>query len=210
MLTKNEKELFAKTLQFVSKTLINKAVDSQTIEAYWFVLADEFNSIKEFQEATKKILKTWAYSYLPKPANFIEMKNNNKKQDLEIIALKAYVGCKNVAVRFGVYADFEFEDKIIHDVITFAFGSWKNFHDKVAYKDSDDTWAKKEFIKAYINFAKRGVIEYKKLDGYLTENKLIKVKCNYQVPKTEFKEIAYKKNKFFQKINQLANNVRVA
>ncbi|BCD59616.1 MULTISPECIES: hypothetical protein [unclassified Nitratiruptor] len=174
---------FAKILQFVSRSVTGDSLSDDVLESYWFVLQDEFSSTREFGEAAKKLLKSWNYSYMPKPAHFIQALQN--ETDLDLIANKAYTTAKATAINIGVYENIEFDDPFIAETIFTLFGSWKEFHDHVAYFNSDDTWIKKDFVDAYKRIAKAGNIRGTKLVGYLKsdfkEPKLIH--CDYLPPK---------------------------
>lgn len=173
---------FAKIMQLVSRSITGAALDDDVLEAYWFVLADEFESTQELGSVAKKLLGSWSYSYMPKPAHFIEAKSNST--DIEAIAHKAYNTAKEAAISVGVYENIEFGDQFIAETILTLFGSWKEFHDKVAYFDSDDTWIKKDFIDAYKRIAKAGRVRDAKLVGYLkSEFKNPKlIDCDYEAP----------------------------
>ena len=179
---------FAKIMQFVSRSVTGNALDDDVLEAYWFVLADEFDSTKELGSVAKKLLGSWSYSYMPKPAHFIEASKN--ATDIEAIAHKAYNTAKEAAIRVGVYENIEFSDPFIAETILTLFGSWKEFHDKVAYFDSDNTWTRKDFIDTYKRIAKAGKVRGTKLIGYLKsdfkEPKLIA--CDYEPPKAKVQE----------------------
>jgi len=174
---------FAKIMQLVSRCITGDALDDDVLEAYWFFLAKEFDTMQEFEDAADKIGRSWEYSYMPIPGHFIKAKNS--VADIEAIAHKAYNTAKDAAIRVGVYENIEFGDPFIAETILTLFGSWKEFHDKVAYFDSDDTWIKKDFIDAYKRIARAGKVRDAKLMGYLKSDfkdpKLIA--CDYEAPK---------------------------
>lgn len=125
---------FAKIMQFVSRSITGAALDDDVLEAYWFVLADEFESTQEFGSVAKKLLCSWSFGYMPKPAHFIEAAQGT--EDYELIATKAYNKAKEAAISYGVYHNLEFDDPFIAETILTLFASWKEFHDQVAYLDS--------------------------------------------------------------------------
>jgi len=179
---------FAKIMQFVSRSITGAALDDDVLEAYWFVLAEEFDTTQELGNVAKKLLSYWSFGYMPKPAHFIEAKKS--AANLEEIAHKAYNTAKSAAIHVGVYENIEFGDPFIAETILTLFGSWKEFHDKVAYFDSDDTWVKKDFIDAYKRIARAGKVRDAKLMGYLKSDfkdpKLIA--CDYEAPKAKIQE----------------------
>ncbi len=179
---------FAKIMQFVSRSITKTALDDDVLEAYWFFLAQKFDTMQEFKEAAANVGGSWEYGRMPEPAHFIEASKN--ATDIEAIAHKAYNAAKEAAIRVGVYENIEFSDPFIAETILTLFGSWKEFHDKVAYFDSDDTWIKKDFIDAYKRIAKAGNVRDAKLIGYLRsdfkEPKLIA--CDYEAPKAKIQK----------------------
>ena len=179
---------FAKIMQLVSRSVTGAALDDDVLEAYWFVLADEFDSTKELGSVAKKLLGSWSYSYMPKPAHFIEAAQGS--ENYELIATKAYGKAKEAAISYGVYHNLEFDDPFIAETILTLFGSWKEFHDHVAYRDSDDTWVKRDFIRIYKAIAKNGQTSGKKLIGYLQEEftSPIQIFCDYEPPKTNIQQ----------------------
>ena len=154
---------FAEILQFVSRSITGEGLPADVIESYWFVLADEFETPREFGEVAKQVLKTWPNGYMPKPAHFIQA----TRMDLELIAEQAYNSAKIAAIRYGVYKNIEFEDKAIETTIATLFLSFKEFHDRVAFIDSDDIWIKKDFIRTYKAVVKNKALKPIKLIGYL-------------------------------------------
>ncbi|BCD61731.1 hypothetical protein NrS5_27 [Nitratiruptor phage NrS-5] len=182
MLQDGDKKIFAATMIAMGKSF-GVDIDKDVIKLYWEVLQDEFEDMGEFKKAAAKLLKSWSYSYMPKPAHFIQALQN--ETDLELIANKAYTTAKAAAIQIGVYENIEFNDHFIAETIITLFGSWKEFHDSVAYFDSDDTWIKKDFITTYKRIAKAGNVRGTKLVGYLKsdfkEPKLIH--CDYIPPR---------------------------
>ncbi|NPA64465.1 MAG: hypothetical protein GXO16_05780 [Epsilonproteobacteria bacterium] len=155
-------EKFSAYLAGIAMTF-DKTLDPMQINLYFEVLKDEFETFAEFKVAADNLLKTWFYSYMPKPAHFIQA----TQMDLELIAEQAYSAAKTAAIRHGVYKNIEFEDRAIETTILTLFTSWKEFHDRVAYIDSDDTWVKKDFIRTYKAIVKNKALKPIKLIGYL-------------------------------------------
>jgi len=197
-----DKAKFAEILQFVAVGIIGKKLNDIEIMAYYFALADEFENIEEFKTSAKKVIKSWNYSYMPKPAHFIQTKYPSDAE-VKDIALKAYNLAKEVTINAGVYTSPDFEDPLIADVIRTICSGWFEFHNSVAYPDSDDTWIKKAFVESYIGRIKNKKVEGVKLVGYLNP-KPLKVECNYIIPLKKTKAIANNTNKTMQNIKNLA------
>ena len=198
-----EFENFAKHIAGVGLSF-DKELKPEQILIYWEVLKEEFESIEDFKKAVAKLLKSWRYSYMPKPAHFIEAAQDT--EELELIALKAYNKAKETAIAYGVYKNLEFDDPFIAETILTLFGSFKEFHDNVAYADSDDTWVKRDFITLYKKIAKNQKVSGKKLIGYLQKNfsEPIVIHCDYVPPRArqKYQEIALK-------VKELLPNKRV-
>lgn len=205
---------FAQVLQFVAITIKGKELSDKELLAYYFALSDEFESIEEFKAFAKKLIKEWKYSYMPKPAHFIEV-SFFSDDEIEETAYKAYQLARKTAIDEGCYVSPEFDDPIIADVINNIFGGWFEFHNEVAYLDSDDTWVKKDFIKSYKRKMKNKNIKGTKLVGYLNP-KPLKVKCEYRhinTPKNEKSliesKVDSKMSVFNDKLNNLKEKVRI-
>jgi len=183
----------------------DREIKPEQILIYWEVLKDEFVSIEEFKQASAKLLKSWSYSYMPKPAHFIQALGGD--DDLELIAQKAYAKAKETAIAYGVYKNLEFDDPFIAETILTLFGSFKEFHDHVAYIDRDDTWTKKDFIETYKKIAKNGRVSGKKLIGYLQKNftEPIAIHCDYMPPKVRQEQ----QKVICTKVKELLPNKRV-
>ena len=187
MLRDQDKKEFAATIIALGKSF-GVDVDKELIKLYWMVLQDEFETIEDFKQAASKLLKTWKYSYMPKPAHFIEAGQN--AMDIEVIAYKAYGKAKEAAISYGIYHNLEFDDPFIAETILTLFANWQEFHNHVAYRDSDDKWVKRDFIRIYKAIAKNGQISGKKLIGYLQEEftSPIQICCDYTPPKVKHEE----------------------
>ena len=103
----------------------------------------------------------------------------------------------------------EFEDPLIADVIYGEFGGWFEFHEEVAYADSDDTWAKRDFLKSYKRKAKNKRLKGAKLIGYGNSPKPLKIACNYNIPITSSKTQQIE-NKVNGLVKKLASSKRIA
>ena len=196
---------FAKVLQFVAIGINGKELSDKELTAYYFALADEFENIEELKTSAKKILKEWKYSYMPKPAHFIQTKYPSDAE-VKDIAKKAYNLAKEIAILEGPYTSPNFEDPLIADVIRTICSGWFEFHNSVAYPDSNDTWIKKAFVESYIGRIKNKKVEGVKLVGYLNP-KPLEVECNYTIPLkiNKVKVIANNTNaKTMQNIKNLA------
>ena len=179
---------FAMIMQFISRSITKKVLDDDVLEAYWFFLAKKFDTMQEFKETAEKLGSSWLYSYMPNPGHFAEAAQG--AEDYELIATKAYSKAKEAAISYGVYHNLEFDDPFIAETTLTLFASWKEFHDHVAYRDSDDTWVKRDFVRTYKSIAKNGRTSGKKLVGYLQEDftSPIQISCDYESPKVKREE----------------------
>ena len=175
---KEEFKTFAMYLTGVAETFSQK-ISAEQIMLYFEILADEFENIDEFKKAARKLLKSWTYSYMPKPAHFIEAKKEFSSESVEIIAQKAWDSViKALDKGIGYNKSAEFEDKLIPAVVELCGG-----FERLASKTFEELeWVKKEFIKTYKS-AIDGEIELEAKDvlPMLEEAKAITIKANYPV-----------------------------
>ena len=203
---KEEFKTFAMYLTGVAETFGQK-ISAEQIMLYFEILQDEFENVDEFKKAAKKLLKSWSYSYMPKPAHFIEAKKEFSSESIEIIAQKAWDSVIE-AIRAGVgYTKAaEFEDKLIPAVMDLCGG-----FERLADKDYNELeWVKKEFIKTY-KAAIEGEIEIEKKEvlPMLEEAKTIKIKANYPVLNSKVIETPVIENKSTNLAKQLAHAKRM-
>jgi len=173
-----DKKLFSENFTLLCEMFDKKQTRGLMI-IYYEVLKNL--SDEEFKKAITKLLSTWEYSYMPKPKHILDMTAPDSA-DIEEIANRAYKTAKETAIYQGCYISPDFEDEIISDVIDSYFGSWFNFHNKVAYRDSDDTFVKKDFIRAYKRKAETKNIRAVKLIGYGANPRDLSIKADYELP----------------------------
>ena len=165
---------------------IDANMDKQTLISYYERLSEELDD-KSFLKAIERLRKEWA-PYGRTYPNKLEFIRAAELSDGEIeeAANLAYQLAKETAIFEGPYINPDFEDPLIADVIKEEFGSWFDFHNEVAYANSDDTWARRDFIDAYKRKAKNKSVRKIKLIGYGRNPRPLKIACNYNIPvKTE-------------------------
>jgi len=137
---------FAELMQFLAIGIKGQELTKIELQAYWYALEDEFNNIEEFEKAVKKLLKSWKYSYFPKPSHFLEANKIYTEPEMEKIALDAWKTALN-AIESGVgYNKIgEFEDRLIPAVIERCEG----FKELSKAKYEELKWIKKDFINFY-------------------------------------------------------------
>jgi len=189
--------------------LLGQKISAEQIILYFEVLSDEFESIEEFKRATKKLLKSWKYSYMPKPAHFIEANKAFNKPDIEIVAQKAW---KSViyAIEKGVgyTKTADFEDKVIPAVIELCGG----FVRLKGKGHEELEWIKKEFIIIYKSVMDGNTkLEPREVMAELDDVKIIKIPADYPVLEQNKIAITHKQqNKATELIANLANQKRIA
>ena len=205
---KEEFKTFAMYLTGVAESFGQK-ISAEQIMLYFEILQDKFENVDEFKKAAKKLLKSWSYSYMPKPAHFIEAKKEFSSESIEIIAQKAWDSVIE-AIRAGVgYTTVaEFEDKLIPAVVELC-GGFKRLATKT-YEELE--WIKKEFLKTY-KAAMQGEINLraKEQTALLENTKTLKIKADYPVNTQNRIAIEHKQeqNKATQLIVDLAKNKRM-
>ncbi len=201
------KAKFAELMQFLAIGIKGQELTKVELQAYWYALEDEFNNIEEFEIAVKKLLKSWKYSYFPKPSHFLEANKEYTEPEVEKIALDAWKTVLN-AIENGVgYSKIgDFEDKLIPPVVELC-GGFK----RLATKTFEELeWIKKEFLKTY-KAAINGEIELevKEVLPILQEAKTIKIKANYHVLSRKIIETSAIENKTNTLVKKLKNAKRM-
>jgi len=205
---KEEFKIFGLYLTAVAETFGQK-ISAEQIMLYFEILSDEFENVDEFKRAAKKLLKTWSYSYMPKPAHFIEAKKEFSSESIEIIAQKAWDSVIDaISAGVGYTKVAEFEDKLIPAVVDLCGG-----FERLASKTFEELeWIKKEFIKTY-KAAMQGEISLKAKEqsALLEEIKVLKIKADYKVNTQNSIAIEHKEaqNKATKLIANLANAKRI-
>ena len=203
---KEEFKTFAMYLTGVAETFGQK-ISAEQIMLYFEILQDEFENVDEFKKAAKKLLKTWSYSYMPKPAHFIEAKKEFSSESIEIIAQKAWKSVIEALKKgVGYNKSAEFEDKLIPPVVALCGG-----FERLASKTFEEIeWIKKEFLKIY-KAAVEGEIklEEKEVLAMLEEAKRIKIKANYPLLDVKIIQVPVIENKTNALVKSLANAKRM-
>ncbi len=203
---KEEFKAFTMYLTGVAETFSQK-ISAEQIMLYFEILADEFENIDEFKKAAKKLLKSWNYSYMPKPAHFIEAKKEFNSKSIEIITQKAWDSViKALKEGVGYNKSAEFEDKLIPAVVELCGG-----FERLASKTFEELeWVKKEFIKTYKS-AINGEIELEAKDvlPMLEEAKTIKIKADYPALDVKVANTPAIENKTSTLVKSLANAKRM-
>ena len=137
---------FSKTLLGVA-TGLGLEISKEQIDIYFVALKTEFATINEFKKVAMQILKEWNYSYLPKPAHFIE-KTKLSDDELDIVARKAW-GDVREAIREG--AGYTKQAIFSDDLTEYAVNAllpngMAGFMDKTY---DDMKWLEKDFIKIF-------------------------------------------------------------
>jgi len=188
---KDEFKTFGMYLAGVAETF-GQTISAEQILLYFEVLADEFENVDEFKKAARKLLKSWNYSYMPKPAHFIEAKKEFSDLDIEIIAQKAWdsvIYAIEQGVGYTAVADFE--DKLIPAVVELTGG-----FERLASKTYEELeWIKKEFIKTY-KAALQGEISIRANEqrALLEDTKTLLIPADYPT-KTQNQKVAAIENK---------------
>ena len=161
---------------------IDANMDRETFMSYYERLSEEMDD-EGFLRAVERLRKEWkpyGKNY-PTKLEFIRA-SELSDDEIEEAANFAYQLAKETAVFEGAYISPDFDDPLIADVINEKFRSWFEFHNEVAYADSDDTWAKRDFIETYKRKAKNKKVRKVKLIGYGKNPRALKISCNYNIP----------------------------
>jgi len=187
---------------------IDANMDKQTLISYYERLSEELDD-ENFLRAIERLRREWTPYGRPYPSK-LEFIRAAGLSDAEIeeAANLAYQVAKETAIFEGSYVSPDFEDPLIADVINEKFGSWFDFHNEVAYANSDDTWAKRDFIDTYKRKAKNKRVRGVKLIGYGKNPRPLKIACNYNIP-VRVKDEKQIENKAIKIVAQLANAKRI-
>jgi hypothetical protein len=205
---KEEFQAFTVYLTGVAETFGQK-LNAEQIMLYFEVLQDEFENIEAFKKAAKKLLKSWNYSYMPKPAHFIEAKKEFSRESIEIIAQKAWDSViEAIKEGVGYTATAEFEDNLIPAVVELCGG-----FERLATKTFEELeWIKKEFLRTY-KAAIEGEIklQIKEPIALLESPKVLRITADYPVNSQNYVAIENKQeqNKTARLIANLTQKVRV-
>jgi len=188
---------------------IDANMDKETLVSYYERLNEELDD-EGFIRAIERLRKEWrAYGRdYPTKLEFIRAAELSD-DEIEEAANEAYRLAKETAIFEGVHISPEFDDPIIADVIREKFGGWFEFHNEVAYADSIDKWAKRDFIDAYKRKVRNKRVKGAKLIGYGNNPTPLKIACNYSIPLKRTKSPIIE-NKATRLIFKLANQKRIA
>jgi hypothetical protein len=196
---KDELAVFMQFLMGIGEALGHTLSPNQAL-IYYEALKDEFESLEEFKRASIRLVKTWSYSYMPKPAHFI----NALYKDIEIIAQKAWqsvIICLENGVGYTKTA--KFEDNLIPVIVENYLGGFNKLG-RLNYKELE--FKKREFIDLYIHLSKNNkeTIKQIKIKTLSERVNTLVIKANY-IPPTNNKNKALKKDN--NNINRLVNNI---
>ena len=186
---------------------IDANMDRETFMNYYERLSEEMDD-EGFLRAVERLRKEWkpyGKNY-PTKLEFIRA-SEISDDEIEEAANFAYQLAKETAILEGAYISPDFDDPLIADVINEKFKSWFEFHNEVAYADSDDTWAKRDFIETYKRKAKNKKVRKIKLIGYGKNPRALKISCNYNIP-VMLNKVAAIENKANTLVKSLANAKR--
>ena len=145
------RDQFAKALAAIAEALGHTMSDAQ-VAVYYTVLSDDFKTVGEFKQAAVRLLKSWSYGYMPKPAHFIEA---TKLSDGELdMAAESSWGDVIDAIRGG--AGYTASVTMECHVAAYAVSALGGFG-RLCTKTSDELeWLKKDFVRIYKNAYKTG------------------------------------------------------
>ena len=140
----NEKErkiAFAEVFATVG-VIYQKPMTDEHLRAYWLVLQDV--PIDELKKNAMAHIATQKWFPLP-----CELMNANEDAD----AIRAWDAATAAIHHHGMYRHVNFEDSTVNAVIR-HLGGWPEF---CAMEPTQESWLRKEFVKAYKGLAKSGV-----------------------------------------------------
>jgi len=124
---------------------LDKTLTPEAVKIYFEVLKNKFSNLDDFKKAAYKLLESWEYSYMPKPAHFIKQ-TRMSDEELEIAAIQAwnYVldAIRNGAGYIGIAL---FEDQLTEHTVNAIGGMHKLTNATVNELD----WKKKEFMTIF-------------------------------------------------------------
>jgi len=187
---------FAMYLTGVAMTF-DKTIRAEQIDLYFEILKDEFVNINEFKEVAKKVMKTWSYSYMPKPAHFLENKKEDKFE-VEAIANKSWELVVEAIENGAGYTSVpKFNDKILEYVVSLIGGFYTLR--QLDYKQLE--FKKKDYIKLYVNYYNKENISIPKITHKTTlETPVIKeYKADYKIKTLKSDNLIENKQSEFNK-----------
>lgn len=143
----NDRPKFATLMKALGETYGNTAPSKERVELYFRVLSDL--SIEQVEEGVIALLNTrTTTSTFPVPGEIRQSLSGG--QSAALIALDK---AERAVERYGSYRSVQFDDPVIHMVIS-AMGGWPKF----CVPDPVQAWHwyQKEFCRMYEAFAKHG------------------------------------------------------
>ena len=128
----NDRQEFLKVLTILGE-VYNQETSKLKIKGYWEALKDL--DIETISRNATKHLKS--EKFFPRP---VELRLTASDED---VALRAYNSLLIAIQRFGSYQSVQFEDKIIHSVVT-LMGGWQKINE-----GEQNNWFQKEFVAFY-------------------------------------------------------------
>jgi len=169
MMIEKDKKRFAQLIGTIGE-MAGKEVSKDLLLLYWNVLHSQFDNIAEFEKATIKLLNTWNYSYMPKPAHFLEQTRLSDDEVVQIAneSWSDVIGAIRDGVGYTKSAVFECP------ITEYALNSVGGIS-KLCTKTSEELeWIKKDFVKIFISAYKTnrvGKIELKNKGALLDDTK---------------------------------------
>lgn len=121
--------------------------------AYYEALNDLTDD--QLSEAVAFVLRTRKYTKLPLPSDIREAITG----DIQSAAIIALDKAEKAIERHSAYRSVQFDDPVIHMVIS-AMGGWYKFCCPAVYGDDQDWhWKQKEFKSIYVAFSQRPIAE---------------------------------------------------
>ena len=202
-MVERDKKKFAELLNAVGQ-MCGQTITPPQLRLYWGVLVNEYETIQDFEKVVIKLLNSWNYSYMPKPAHFLEQ----TKTSIDEVSLIANESWSDVieAIRDGggYTKTVTFECPLTEYAVNSVGGL-----SKLCEKTSDELdWVKKDFVKIFISAYKTeriGKIENTKTN--LLENtktKLVSSRFTKEANKNEEIDTF-----FIKKLSQKVSDARI-
>lgn len=135
-----DKKAFLKVMYGISEIFNSgNPLNEQLLDIYFNI----FNkySIDTFTQAVTRMLTTRTFNSFPKPAEIIQEIEGSSEDK----SLTAWLLVKETIARVGAYKSVQFDDLVIHTVIS-AMGGWPKVCEVL---DDDLKWMQKEFERLY-------------------------------------------------------------
>jgi len=145
---KDRKE-FAKIMTLLNELFgdSEKPVNDIKLDFYFKAFSDV--TLKQFNDMALALANTKKFKSFPTPAEIREASEG----DAEFNAITAINKLEDAIDRIGGYTSVQFDDPVLHAVIE-EYGGWPLVSDSREFPI--DEWKRKELIKVYQGFARRG------------------------------------------------------